>query len=128
MEQYEVGCVMVSRSGTMSRVVKEIKEDMKAEAVAIVSREGLMLAGELMPNVHDETFAIIAATILGASLTAYSELGKMMPEIIILKGGDAITLLGATGADSLLVVTVGENSPDLEAKFDNAIKKVIAYK
>src|SRR5207249_1112869 len=57
----------------LADMVRALREVTKAEAVAVVNRDGGIVAAELPRNVSQETFSIMCAAILGAGMTAATE-------------------------------------------------------
>ncbi|MGC8912821.1 MAG: roadblock/LC7 domain-containing protein [Thermoplasmata archaeon] len=96
----------------MNEVVKTLKINTGAIAVAVVSRDGLVIAAEMPPGVYTETFAIMCATILGASITATSELKRTTPDRIILESSDTRTVILGAGKKALLICVV-DSTKDL---------------
>ncbi len=81
---------------------------------ALVSREGLPVASKLPGAVHEETFAIMSATMLGAASTVSNELKGDEPEFISVKSSNFETFLSGVTKD-LLVVLIATPSTSREA-------------
>jgi len=108
----------------MEPVISELRKAAKLEAVAIVSRDGILIAADIPPEVHGETFAIMSATMLGAAITANSELGMNMPSMVTVGSDDGTTIVAGAGMNSLLVLSFkGGNKPDLKM-VEKAITKI----
>src|SRR5256885_15040109 len=73
----------------LADMVRALREVTKAEAVAVVNRDGGIVAAELPRNVSQETFSIMCAPILGAGMTAATELGHTAPHRVLLESDDA---------------------------------------
>ena len=71
-------------------ILHEIKKLDGVDATAVVSRDGILVGAEIPPEVHGETFAIMSATMLGAAITANSELNKNMPTKVIVESDDGV--------------------------------------
>ena len=84
---------------------------------ALVSREGLPVASKLPPAVHEETFAIMSATMLGAASTVNNELKGDEPDFISVKSGQFETFLAGVTKD-LLVVLIVSGAVSREAVLD----------
>ncbi|MDI6902949.1 MAG: roadblock/LC7 domain-containing protein [Methanocellales archaeon] len=99
-EEYRVSTV----AEMLNKVLSDLKNVGHVEASAIVSRDGLLVASDVPPDIHAEAFAAMSAAMLGAAEKATSELKRENPNQIIVKfkGGEII----ATGAgpEALLVV------------------------
>jgi len=76
---------------------------------ALVSREGLPVASKLPNAVHEETFAIMSATMLGAAATVNNELKGEEPEYLTVKSSNFETFLTGVTKD-LLVVLISPNA------------------
>lgn len=90
-------------------VLSDLKKTGKIDATAIVSRDGILVGAEIPPEVHGETFAIMSATMLGAAITANSELNKNMPTKVVVESDDGITIVAGAGINSILVVSSKNN-------------------
>lgn len=97
------------RSEKLGEILRELKKVSGIEASAVVSRDGILMASDIPDDVHGETFAIMSATMLGAAITANSELRKKLPERIIVESGDGRTVVAGAGEKSLLVVSTRGN-------------------
>jgi predicted regulator of Ras-like GTPase activity (Roadblock/LC7/MglB family) len=98
------------RSEKLGEILRELKKVGGIEASAVVSRDGILMASDIPDDVHGETFAIMSATMLGAAITANSELRKKLPERIIVESGDGRTVVAGAGEKSLLVVSTSGNA------------------
>lgn len=93
---------------------------------AVVDKEGSVYSSDLPPSVHEETFAIMCATIIGASNSANSELDRGSTNKVIIDSKDGHIVIASTKNNLLLSVIVDKRE-DLEIIFDeveNAIKKI----
>ncbi|MEM3396443.1 MAG: roadblock/LC7 domain-containing protein [Thermoplasmata archaeon] len=111
----------------MNEVVKTLKISTGAIAVAVVSRDGLVIAAEMPPGVYTETFAIMCATILGASITATSELKRATPERIVIESSDTRTIILGAGKKALLICVV-DSTKDLNMVLSEMQKAADAIK
>src|SRR5205809_7250170 len=78
----------------------------KAEAVAIINRDGAVVATELPIGVSRAIFSIMCAAILGAGMTAATELRHAAPHRILLESEDATFLIQEVRRRALLVHVV----------------------
>src|SRR5881397_209617 len=81
----------------LADMVRALREVTKAEAVAVVNRDGGIVAAELPRNVSQETFSIMCAAILGAGMTAATELGHTAPHRVLLESDDATVVIQEIG-------------------------------
>jgi uncharacterized protein len=97
----------VTNVGTL---IKELNARIEGVATALVSRNGVFLFGEMPPGVYAETFAVMGATILGAAAAANTELGRGLPQRIIIEGIDSTTVIVGWGGEALLVTVVDKSA------------------
>ncbi len=88
----------------LEKVLKDLRAIGDIEASAIVSRDGLLIAADIPQNVNAEAFAAMTATMLGAAETASSELGKGIPERVIVESNAGKIIATGAGGKALLVV------------------------
>lgn len=92
---------------------------------ALVSREGLPVASKLPNAVHEETFAIMSATMLGAAATVNNELRGDEPEFITVKAAAFETFLSGVTKDLLVVLIVPNGTEREEAiEFLRSLHKI----
>ena len=87
-------------------MVRALRDVTKAEAVAVVNRDGGIVAAELPRNVSQETFSIMCAAILGAGMTAATELGHTAPHRVLLESDDATVVIQEIGRRAMVVLVV----------------------
>ena len=87
-------------------MVRALREVTKAEAIAVVNRDGGIVAAELPRNVSQETFSIMCAAILGAGMTAATELGHTAPHRVLLESKDATVVIQEIGRRAMVVLVV----------------------
>jgi len=104
------------RSEKLGEILRELKKVGGIEASAVVSRDGILMASDIPDDVHGETFAIMSATMLGAAITANSELRKKLPDRIIVESGDGRTIVAGAGEKSLIVVST-RGTPEMAPVF-----------
>ncbi len=95
---------MASLREQLEKILKDLKTAGDIEASAIVSRDGLLIAADISQNVNAEAFAAMTATMLGAAETATSELGKGIPDRVIVEGREGKIIATGAGPKALLVV------------------------
>jgi hypothetical protein len=88
----------------LERILSDLERVGDIEASAVVSRDGLLMASDIPENVHAETFAAMAATMLGAAETAVSELKKGVSERVIVESKLGKIITKGAGSKALLVV------------------------
>src|SRR3989442_2324101 len=90
----------------LADMVRALRDVTKAEAVAVVNRDGGIVAAELPRNVSQQTFSIMCAAILGARMTASTELGHMAPHRVLLESDDATVVIQEVGRRAMVVLVV----------------------
>jgi predicted regulator of Ras-like GTPase activity (Roadblock/LC7/MglB family) len=106
-------------------ILTELKKSGKVDATAVVSRDGILIGAEIPPEVHGETFAIMSATMLGAAITANSELNKNMPSKVLVESDDGVTIVAGAGINSILVVSSkGGDKAAVVSAADEAVEKL----
>ncbi|MCK4367862.1 MAG: roadblock/LC7 domain-containing protein [Thermoplasmata archaeon] len=90
----------------MDDMLKQLRKTCGAVASAVVGKDGLMMHHDVPDEVALETFGIMSATIVGASVTAATELGKDEPSRIVVETGDLNMIIYNAGRRALLVVAV----------------------
>src|SRR5437870_6206769 len=94
------------RVTALADMVHALREVTKAEAIAVVNRDGGIVAAELPRNVSQETFSIMCAAILGAGMTAATELGHTAPHRVLLESKDATVVIQEIGRRAMVVLVV----------------------
>ncbi|MFQ6061650.1 MAG: roadblock/LC7 domain-containing protein [Methanosarcinales archaeon] len=122
---------MVTSIQVFEEVLNDLKKIGTIEASAVVSRDGLLMLSD-MPSgsTSAETFAAMAATMLGAAETATTELRKGVPDRVIVESEHGKLVAIGAGPKALLVVMTAPDAGlglilvELE-KAAEKIKKVI---
>ena len=98
---------------SLEEMIRALKDVAGAEAVAVINRDGGVVAATLPGGVSQETFSIMCAAILGAGMTAATELHHAAPARVILESRDATILIEEIGRRAMLVLVVPpERSPE----------------
>ena len=88
----------------MNAVLADLRRSGGIRAIAIVSREGILIAADMPPEVHAETFAAMAAIMLGAAETAALEIDSGTPDRLIVETDEGRLIVAGAGERSMLVV------------------------
>jgi len=95
-------------------VIEEILGDLKKvggiTASAVVTRDGLLVAADVIGEV-DAEFAAMTATMTGAAETAMSEIQAGSLDRVIVEGEKAKIISVGAGPTSLLVVLAASDAP-----------------
>src|SRR2546422_11590995 len=90
---------------SMEKMLRQLRETCGSTASAVVSRDGLVIAEDMLEGVSRETFAIMCATILGAGMTAATELRVSPPTHIVLSTKETRIHIFEAGAGGPLVAS-----------------------
>jgi len=91
---------------------------------AIIDKEGSVYSSDLPPSVHEETFAIMCATVVGASNSANSELDMSGTNKVIIEAKEGHIVIANTKNNLLLTVIV-DKKREL-GKIFNEVEKAIS--
>jgi len=109
-EQVMEGRLEEDINSQLGNVLRRLKEA-GVTASAVVSRDGIILQSDMESGEEEkETFAAMAAAVLGAAETATSELKQGVPRRIIIESGGRMLIEVGAGPMALLVASV---SPDV---------------
>jgi len=87
---------------TLESAMRQIHEA-GVRAMAVVSRDGSVLAADLPATVSRETFSIMCATIHGAGMTVSNELRRSPPKRITLRAAEGTVVIAEVGQRALVV-------------------------
>jgi len=95
-----------SRKEALNNVLKGLMQEADIDGAAVITRDGLLISGQLPPGVDGETFAAMAATMAGAAETAFAELRQGSIERVIVEGPDSKLIGAGAGENAVLVCLV----------------------
>src|SRR5660398_241682 len=99
----------------LEKALKEINNIGGVEASAVSSRDGLLICSTISKKQNADTFVAMSATMVGAAETATMELGKGIPDRIIVAGaGPKALLLVMTRPDAGLGLVLIEMEKDAQ--------------
>ena len=90
----------------LADMVRVLMDVTRAEAVAVINRDGGIVAAQLPQSISQETFSIMCAAILGAGMTAATELGHSAPHRVLLESDDATVFIQEVGRRAMVVLVV----------------------
>jgi uncharacterized protein len=93
----------------IDKILADLKKAGGVEACAAVSRDGLLIRSSLHKEQFAESFAAMSATMLGAAETASIELGKGIPNRVIVESSEGRLIAVGAGPKALLVVIVSQD-------------------
>lgn len=115
---------------TTREMFEKVLDDLGAtgdiEASAVVSKDGLLMASNISSGTQPDTFAAMAATMLGAAETAVNELGKGKVERVIAESKE-IKIITSGATDNILLVLMAKPTAALGlilVEMDKAVKKI----
>ncbi len=112
---------------TLEEMLGTLNDECGATASAVVSKDGLVLASSMPDDIAPETFGIMTATILGASITASSEIKNPAPSRVVIESDSSRTIIFNASRRSILVVVVpGDVVPDDVANLSKTILAEVA--
>ncbi len=88
----------------LDKVVSDMRRSGEIRAIAIASREGILVTSDMPPGVHAETFAAMAAIMLGAAETAALEMDIATPDRLIVETDEGRLVVAGAGERMMLVV------------------------
>jgi hypothetical protein len=90
----------------LGRVLIDMRRAGYVRAMAVVSREGILVAYDMPPDVHAETFAAMAAIMLNAAETAALELHEAPPDRLIVETDEGKLVVAGAGERMMLVALI----------------------
>ncbi|MFW5945858.1 MAG: roadblock/LC7 domain-containing protein [Candidatus Natronoplasma sp.] len=113
----------------MKEELKKVLGGLKDEdvlGVALVDKKGNLIESDLPPAVHDETFGMMSATIMGASSRASPKLSEGGVKRSIVHSQEGNIILSNTDKNMILSVLI-DGSSDIDTyteKVDAAVKEI----
>ncbi len=96
--------VYMTTTEMLEKILHDINNTGGVEASAIASRDGLLICSTIPKKQHAETFVAMSATMIGAAETATTELGKGIPDRIIVESKHGRIIGTGAGSKALLLV------------------------
>ena len=97
------------RAQMIEKGLRDLREGNPAVHWALMARDGVVLTHDLPDGVHQDTFAIMCATMLGAAHTLNSEFPDGEVERIVLEAGRYRVMIIGLDQDTLMAITVPRN-------------------
>ncbi len=94
----------ISSMEKLERILKVINKESGIDGTAIASRTGLLICSTLPDQHQAEILVAMSATMIGAAETAASELGKGIPDRVIVESRDGKIIGMGAGKKALLLV------------------------
>lgn len=98
-----------TKKEVLAKILGKLKQSVGADAAAVVTRDGLLVASNLSTNVDGETLAAMTATMVGAAETAMSELKKKDITRVVVESKES-KLISTGAGQTILVCMVNAKS------------------
>lgn len=99
-------------------ILRGLKAEFGAVSSAVIGRDGMLIAGDMPEGITPETLTIMCATIMGAAVTAHSELRIGQPKVIRMTSEKYEMFIVGAGRKAIIITVVpkGANIDDLQQK------------
>lgn len=94
----------------IDKILTDLKKVGGVEACAAASRDGLLIRAIMQKAGFAESLAAMSATMLGAAETATKELGKGIPNRIIVESEHGRLIAAGAGHKALIIVLANSDS------------------
>ena len=108
----------------MDEMLKQLREACGVVASAVVGKDGLMMYHDIPDDVELTTFGIMSATIVGACVTAATELKREEPARVVVETGDLSMIIYNAGKRALVVVAVPRDTRIEDV--DDSVQDILA--
>lgn len=117
---------MATTKEMFEKVLNDLRATGDIEASAIVSKDGLLMVSNISTGVHADTFAAMAATMLGAAETAVTELEKGKVDRVIAESKEIKIIISGASENTLLVLMARPSAALglILVEMDKAVKKI----
>ncbi|HJH28800.1 MAG TPA: roadblock/LC7 domain-containing protein [Methanosarcinaceae archaeon] len=95
---------IASTNVMLKKILLDLKQMGGITASSIASRDGLVVVSDMESESHAETFAAMSATMLGAAESATTELGKGIPDRVIVESDHGKLIAMGAGPKALIVI------------------------
>lgn len=101
---------MASTIKMLETVLTDLKNEEKVESAVIATRDGLLMAANVPPEINADTFSAMCATMVGAAEIATVDFGKGTPKTIVVELDNGRMLATGSGKNTLLVVLTAHDA------------------
>ena len=117
---------IASTNAMLKKILSDLKQMGGITASSIASRDGLLVVSDMESESHAETFAAMSATMLGAAESATTELGKGIPDRVIVESDHGKLIAMGAGPKALIVILT---EPDaglglILVELEKSVKKI----
>ncbi len=106
----------MSAKESIENILKDLNNILGIEATAVITRDGLLMSSTMAKSA--DTFAAMSATMFGAAKIAAIELGKGIPNRVIVETKNGKLIATGAGSKTLLVVMARNDSSLGEILFE----------
>ncbi|HLE48141.1 MAG TPA: roadblock/LC7 domain-containing protein [Candidatus Thermoplasmatota archaeon] len=118
---------MPTKSEQLSAALMALRKRPGVEGSALLSRDGIAVVADLPASYSRETFSAMTAAMLGAAETAMIEIGRNIPDRLILENAD--TRLIAVGVnDELMLAVLCKSSTPMPAILADIVAAIAQVK
>ncbi|HLB69962.1 MAG: roadblock/LC7 domain-containing protein [Candidatus Methanoperedens sp.] len=101
----------MTKTEMLEKILRDINNIGGVEAVALGSRDGLLICSTMAQNLHAQAFVAMLATMLGAAEVSSAKLGKSIPDRIIVDSKNGKIIVKEAGKKALLGVMTRSDVP-----------------
>lgn len=94
----------------LESVLIDLKNEDGVESAVIATREGLLMASNVPPEINAETFSAMCATMVGAAEIATADFGKGILKTIVVELEQGRMVATGSGQNTLLVVLTAHDA------------------
>ena len=95
-----------TKNEKLMTILKNLRHEGDIEGSSVISRDGLIIASDVLQDVDTKTFAAMSAAMTGAAETASSELKRGNPEQIIVDSKPGSIIAIGAGKKAILVCLI----------------------
>lgn len=120
---------MAGKLEILEKVLRDLKNTGGINSAVIGSRDGLVIASNMIENAEPETLTAMSATMFGSAETSMTELAMKSPKKVLTETDDEdkLIVIGAGPKALLMVTAAGEVGPGLIIlQMEKAAKKIKA--
>lgn len=96
----------LSKTEMLQNVLADIKKVGYVESAAVATRDGLLMTSNFSSRLEAETFAAMSATMLGAAESTTTEVGKGVPNRLIVEFKNSKLVVIGSGPKALLAISI----------------------
>jgi len=116
----------LSKTEMLENILVDIKKAGFVESAALATRDGLLMVSNFPSRSEAEIFAATSATMLGAAESTTTEIGKGVPNRVIIEFKGAKMIVIGSGPKALLAVSILSDAKlgSILIKLENSASKI----